>query len=137
MRKIIIIVFIAITYFAQAQELPSMPENSFIFPIGSKFTIKLIPTDLFNFDYSVIVFEPFKKIIDTEKKEELFEEEGEDSTIAFYFCMGTKGETEKERDENKRILLIMKSYSKFAIEYTSKIQQKEGGEYEKTQNSGI
>ena len=31
----------------------------------------------------------------------------------------------------------MKSYSKFAIEYTSKIQQKEGGEYEKTQNSGI
>ncbi|NLL29179.1 MAG: hypothetical protein GX259_10320 [Bacteroidales bacterium] len=136
MKKIIIVIFLAITYFAQAQELPSIPANGFAFSLGSKFTIKLVPTDSVNFDYSVIAFEPFEEIIDTRKKEELFEEKGQDSTIAFYFCMGTRGETEEERDENMRILLIIKNYSKEILSYTSEIQLEEDGEYEETSNVG-
>ena len=104
--------------------MPSIPANGFAFSLGSKFTIKLVPTDSVNFDYSVIAFEPFEEIIDTRKKEELFEEKGQDSTIAFYFCIGTRGETDEERDENMRILLIIKNYSKEILSYTSEISLK-------------
>ena len=86
MKRFLIITFLAITFFAQAQELPSEPANGFAFPIGSKFIIKLVPTDSVNFDYSVISFEPFEEIVDVFENDELFEEEGEENTIVFYFC---------------------------------------------------
>ena len=50
--------------------------------------------------------------------------------------MGTRGETEEERDENMRILLIIKNYSKEILSYTSEIQLEEDGEYEETSNVG-
>ncbi|HOF15942.1 MAG TPA: hypothetical protein PLF32_01320 [Bacteroidales bacterium] len=136
MKRLIIITFLAITYFAQAQELPSIPANGFAFPLGSKFTIKLIPTDSVNFDYSVLSFEPFEKIVDTYKKDKLFKKKGQDSTIVFYFCLGTHGKTKQEKDKNMRVLLIMKNYSKEALNYTSEIQLKEDGEYQETSNVG-
>jgi len=74
MKRLLTITFLAITYIAQAQELPSEPANGFAFPIGSKFVIKLLPADSVNFDYSVLSFEPFDVIVDTWKNDELFEE---------------------------------------------------------------
>jgi hypothetical protein len=136
MKRLLTITFLAITYFAQAQELPSIPANGFAFPLGSKFIIKLVPNDSENFDYSVISFEPFEEIVDTRKKDDLFEKKSEDNTIAFYFCLGTYGETEQEREKNMRVLLIMKNYTKEALNYTSEIQREEDGEYEETSNVG-
>jgi len=136
MKRFLTITFLAITYFAQAQELPSIPANGFAFSLGSKFVIKLIPTDSVNFDYSVLSFEPFEEIIDTRKKDDLFEKKGEGNTIAFCFCLGTSGETEQEREKNLRVLLIMKNYTKEVLNYTSEIQREEDGGYEETSNVG-
>ncbi|MGI5821807.1 MAG: hypothetical protein ACOX5L_07075 [Bacteroidales bacterium] len=136
MKRLIIIAFWVIACFAQAQELPSIPSNGFAFPLGSKFTIKLIPTEPGYYDYSVIAFEPFQEIVDTYEKEHLFEKEGEENSIVCYFCLGTHGETEEEMDKNMKILLIFKSYSKELLSYTSEIQREEDGEYEETSNVG-
>jgi len=136
MRRLLIITFLAITFFAQAQELPSIPANGFAFPLRSKFVIKLIPTDSVNYDYSVLSFEPFEEIVDTYEGDKLFKEKGEENTIVFYFCLGTHGKTEKEREKNMQVLLIMKNYSKEVLKYTSEIQREEDGEYEETSNIG-
>ena len=137
MKRLLAIVFSVTTLFAQAQELPSPLANGFAFSLGSKFIIKLIPTDSLSFDYSVLSFEPFEEIVDTFESDELFEEDGEENTIVGYFCIGTSGETEREKEENMRILLMMKNYSKEVLNYTSEIQREEDGEYEETSNVGI
>lgn len=136
MKRLIVIIFLAITYFTHAQELSSIPASGFAFPLGSKFVIKLIPTDSVSFDYSVISFEPFEEIVDTRKKDDLFAKEGEHNTIVFYFCIGTHGETEQERDKNMRVLLIMKNCSNDVLNYSSEIQREKGGEYQETSNVG-
>lgn len=137
MKRFLTVIFLAITCFAQAQELPPIPTNGFAFPLGSKFVIKLVPKDSVNFDYSVLSFEPFEEIVDTQKEDDLFEKKGEDNTIVFYFCLGTSGETEQEREKNMKVLLIMKNYTKEILNYTSEIQREEDGEYEETSNVGI
>ncbi len=136
MKRVVIFFLLTIACLAHAQELPTIPANGFAFSLGTKFTIKLIPTDPDHYDYSVLTFETFHEIIDTIEKEKLFEEKGEDNTVVCYFCVGTYGETEEERENNMRILLIMKSFSKEALSYTSDIQTEEEGEYEETSNMG-
>ena len=136
MKRIFTITLLVIAWVAQAQELPSEPANGFAFPIGSKFVIKLIPTDSVNYDFSVLSFEPFEKTVDTWKHDELFEDKGEENTIVFYFCLGTHGKTKKEKKKNMKVLLIMKNYSKEALKYTSEIQRKKSGEFESTSNIG-
>jgi len=123
----------------QAQELPTKPADGVIFPIGIKFVIKLVSVDSVNYNYSVLDFEPFGKILQTSDYVELFEESGEDNTIIFYFCFGTHGKTEQEKKENMHVLLLMKSYSEEFLKYTytSEIQLKEYGELEWTSNIGI
>lgn len=140
MKKIlfvIISIFLTLYLNAQTPELPSIPANGFAFPIGTKFSIKLVPVDSVNFDYSVISIEHFDKVIDSWKTDSLFTEKGEDNTIAFYFCFGTHGDTEEEREKNMKILLLMKNYTKETLKYTSEIQRKEEGEYEPTSNIGM
>ena len=95
MNKLFLLILLVIGFSLNAQELPTEPENGFAFPIGSKFTIKLHPTDSVNFDFSIIKFEPFQEIVDTWENDKLFEEKGEEGTIEFYFCLGTNGETEE------------------------------------------
>lgn len=123
-------------YIAQSQELPTIAASGFSFSLGTKFTIKLYPVDSVNYEYSIIAFEAFQDIVDTKNKEALFEKKGEDNTIEFYFCYGTSGTTEQEREENMRILLIMKNYTDQVLDYISEIQREEDGEYEETSNVG-
>lgn len=137
MKRVVIFFLLTIACLAHAQELPTIPANGFAFSLGTKFTIKLIPTDPDHYDYSVLTFETFHEIIDTNEKEKLFEEKGEDNTVVCYFCVGTHGETEEEKNNNMRVLLIMKSFSKETLSYTSDIQTEEEGEYEGTSNVGI
>ncbi len=136
MKRVVIFFLLTIACFAHAQELPTIPANGFAFSLGTKFTIKLIPTDPDHYDYSVLTFETLHEIIDTNEKEKLFELKGEDNIIVCYFCVGTHGETEEEKNNNMRVLLIMKSFSKEALSYTSDIQIEEDGEYEETSNMG-
>jgi len=137
MRKILTITFLMVTYFVQAQELPSKPANAFAFPMGSRFVIKLIPTDSVNFDYSVIAFEQFHKTVDIWKHDELFEENGEENTIVFYLCFGTSGETDEDKGKNMQSLLLMKSYTKEKLDYTSELKRQKDGAFEVTSNIGI
>ena len=136
MKNLLVITFLTIACIVQAQELPSEPANGFAFPIGSKFIIKLVPIDSMNYDYSVLSFEPFEEIVDIFENDELFEENGEENTIVFYFCFGTRGETDQDKEKNMKVLLLMKNYSKEALKYTSDIQREEDGEFEETSNVG-
>ena len=136
MNKLFLLILLVIGFSLNAQELPTEPENGFAFPIGSKFTIKLHPTDSVNFDFSIIKFEPFQEIVDTWENDKLFEEKGEEGTIEFYFCLGTNGETEEEKEKNMKVLLLMKNRTEYALNYNSDIQRTENGEFEKTSNIG-
>jgi len=136
MKKLLLFSFIVISSLTQAQELPTIPANGFAFPLGTKFTIKLSAIDSTNYNFSIIAFEPFEQTVDTWNNDTLFDKTGIDSTVSFYFCLGTHGETEEEKEKNMQVLLLMKNYSKMALKYSSDIQQKENGEFESTSNIG-
>lgn len=136
MKKNLAFLFFIFSILTNAQELPTIPSNGFAFPLGSKFTIKLYAVDSVNYDYSIIAFEPFDKTVDSWETDSLFESTGKDSTISFYFCFGTHGDSEAERKKNMKVLLLMKNYSKMALKYSSDIQRDENGEFEETSNVG-
>jgi len=136
MRKVLLILFLMTNLAVFSQDLPTEPANGFAFPIGTKFTIKLYPIDSISFDFSVIVFEPFQEIIDTWENDSLFMEGEKNGTIEFYFCLSTSGETEKEKEENMKILLLMKNRTDFALSYKSDIQTEENGDFKETSNVG-
>ncbi|WP_146697828.1 hypothetical protein [Geofilum rhodophaeum] len=136
MKRILLLSILSISLLINAQELPTIPSNGFAFPLGSKFTIKLSAVDSVNYDYSIIAFEPFDEIVDIMENDNLFESAGKDSTLTFYFCLGTFGEAEDEKEDNLKVLLIMKNYSKLALKYTSEIQREEDGVFEVTSNVG-
>lgn len=136
MKRILLLSFLILSQLAQAQDLPTIPSNGFAFSLGSKFTIKLFPVDSINYNYSVISSEKFDKTVDTYNHDELFDNQGKDSTITFYFCVGTHGDNGKEKEKNMQVLLLMKNYSKMALKYSSDIQRKEDGKFESTSNVG-
>ena len=136
MNKLFLLLFLLVGYNTNAQDLPTKPANGFSFPIGSKFTIKLFPTDSTHFDYSIVKYEPFQDVVDTWENDQLFEDEGEKGTIDFYFCLGTSGKTEEEKEKNMKVLLLMKNRTEFALKYNSDIQRTENGELEETSNIG-
>jgi len=136
MRNLFLILFLTAITFGYSQELPTEPADGYAFPIGSKFTIKLYETDSACFDYSIIEFEPFQEIVDIFDTDDLFKEDGEEGTIEYYFCIGTRGETEEEKQENMQVLLLMKNRTKYILSYKSEIQRTEEGEFEETSNIG-
>jgi hypothetical protein len=135
--KYLILALALITNLAgYSQDLPTQPANGFAFPVGSKFTIQLYPVDSVNFDYSVIEFEPFQEIIDLWENDTLFSEKGQKGTIEFYFCLATRGESEKEKEDNMKVLLLMKNRTAYSLSYDSDIQTEENGEFTETSNDG-
>lgn len=121
---------------AQEPKLPSIPANGFAFPIGSKFSIKLIPVDSVNYDYSLLSIEQFDKTINYIKTDSLFVRKGDPNTIDFCFCYGTFGDTEEEKEKNLKIVLFIKNHTGEMLEYTSEVQIEEGGEYLPVSNIG-
>lgn len=136
MKKLLVILFAMTMNVAFSQELPTESANGFAFPIGTKFTIKLYPTDSIHFNYSIIEFEKFHETVDTWNNDNLFKEKGQDSTIEFYFCVGTSGKTKKEKEDNMKVLLLMNNRTKYTLSYTSDIQTMEDGEFKETSNVG-
>ena len=137
MKHLLTVIFSIICFANYAQDLPTIPALGYSFSLGTKFTIKLVPVDSINFNYSIIEFESFKEVVDTHETKSLFSEEGEELTLTCYFCLGTRGETEEERKQNMKVLLIIKNYSGFGLEYLSDILLKKDGEYEPTSNVGV
>lgn len=136
MKKLALFLFLATNITAYSQDLPTEPANGFAFPLGTKFTIKLHPTDSTHFDYSIIEFEPFKETIDTWENDIFFKENGQDGTIEFFFCIGTSGKTKEEKEKNSKVLLLMKNRTKYSLSYLSDIQKTENGEFKETSNVG-
>jgi hypothetical protein len=137
MKKSLLILFlVTVNLMVFSQDLPTEPANGFAFPIGSKFTIRLIPVDSISFDYSIIEFEPFQESVDTWENDSLFDEKEKNGTIEFYFCLSTSGDTKKEKKENRKIILLMKNRTDYSLSYKSDIQREKNGEFEKTSNVG-
>ena len=137
MKKYFLILALVISSATYSQDLPTEPANGFAFPLGTKFTIKMHPTDSTNFDYSVIKLEPFQEIVDTYENDSLFKDSDEkNGTIEFYFCLGTNGETDEEKEKNMKVLLLMKNLTENSFEYNSDIQTEENGEFKTTSNVG-
>jgi hypothetical protein len=136
MRKLLLLVFLTLRILIQAQDIPTILASGFSFPIGTKFTIKLSPIDSTTFNFSVIAFEKFDRTVDTYNHDNLFDKKGNDSTITFYFCFGTYGDTKAEKKKNTQILLLMKNYTNISFTYSSDIQRTQDGEYESTSNVG-
>uniref|UniRef100_UPI00404902F2 hypothetical protein n=1 Tax=Flavobacterium sp. TaxID=239 RepID=UPI00404902F2 len=137
MKKLIYVLTLISCFGAFSQDLPTKPANGFAFPLGSKFTIKLHPTDSLNFDYSIVEFEPFQETIDTWENDMLFEKDAvKNGTIEFYFCFGTSGETEEEKEKNMKVLLVFKNRTNYSLHYSSDIQTVEDGEFKTTSNVG-
>ena len=132
-----LLLFFLTNNFIKAQDLPTEQANGFAFPIGTKFTIKLYPTDSGRFNYSIIKLEPFHEIIDTWENDSLFDESGQKGTIEFYFCLATHGKTEQEKKENMKVVLLMKNRTKYSLSYKSDIQTEEDGEFRETSNEGM
>ncbi len=97
----------------------------------------MVQVDSINFNYMITKFEPYKEIIDTDNDEWLFNETGKKGTIEFYFALGTHGDSEKEKEENMRVLLFFKNYADYNFNYFSEIKRMPEGEYEETSNVGI
>ena len=101
MNKLFLLILLVIGFSLNAQELPTEPENGFAFPIGSKFTIKLHPTDSVNFDFSIIKFEPFQEIVDTWENDKLFEEKCEKKELSN--SISVLEQMEKQKKKKKKI----------------------------------
>ena len=136
MKKIITLVVLIFTISSYSQDLPSKPADGYAFSLGTKFTIKMHPTDSLVYDYSIIKFETYPDLVDTFENDNLFDENGEKGTIEFCFCLGTSGETQEEKEENMKVLLLMKNNSEHSFNYISDIQLEEDGKFENTSNVG-
>lgn len=130
----LILMIVGVT--GHSQELPAKPSAGHTFMLGSKFTLKLLPAGSSKFDVSIVNHEPFRETVNLLDNDHLFEEEGEKGTIDFYFCLGTFGDTDAEREKNTHVLLLMKNWSKWSVSYVSEIQTTEGGPFEPTSNMG-
>ena len=100
--------------------------NRIEFAINTKFTIKVLKIDDLNFKYTILKVEPYGKKIEMWNTENLFEQNGEKETIEFYFA----------ETENKNVMLVMQSRSKYSIKFKSEIQTEENGEFRELQNVG-
>jgi hypothetical protein len=136
MKKVLLILFLLTNLVVFSQDLPTEPANGYAFPIGTKFIIKLQAIDSIGFDYSIIEFEPYQVTIDTWENDSLFNEVAKNGTIEFYFCLSTSRETKKEKDENMKVLLLMKNRTDYSLSYKSDIQTKKDGDFEETSNVG-
>ncbi len=136
MRKVFFITFLMIYSTLYSQNLPTSPAQGFAFPIGSKFTIKLYPLDSVNFNFSIIKFESFQQIIDTDDNDSLFKGEDKNGTIEFYFTLSTIGKTKREKEKNRKVVLLMHNRTEYNLSYESDIMREEDGEFEETSNVG-
>ncbi|MFH0893438.1 MAG: hypothetical protein V2A54_03290 [Bacteroidota bacterium] len=104
-----------------AQNLDTIPRDGFSFPIRSKLILKMVETDSAKYKYYILSYEPFDTIINTHEENSYLSEKPANNTIELLFCVGTHGETQKEKDKNLETLLILKNGMKDPIQYKADI----------------
>jgi hypothetical protein len=137
MKQTLFSVFLFVSASLMAQVSPPERHNACYFPVGCKFTIKLIPTDSAYYDVEVIDFKAYNVQLETLKNDTVLSKTGVDNTISFCFCYATNGKTEKEQKDNRHITLIARNYTKVRFDYTTDIQREKNGSYSKTSNVGL
>lgn len=133
MNKIFItFVIILLGVSAKNQTLDTIPQEGFAFPIKSKITLKLVPADSLKYKYYILKYEPFDEIIDTYENDKYISKNLEENTIELIFCVGTHGDTEKEKKENYQSLLLIKNGTKYPLEYEADMRVYKKEEFEPT-----
>lgn len=141
MKQIILVTFLMMSVFANAQEkgpdfvaydvfpaifenLPTSKENSFEIPVNKKFTIKLHTTDSIHFEFSVIRFERYPEPINYEHLASHFSDDyTTNGTIEMYFCVGVGDKKQIAGYGTTRIVLAMKNRTDFDLAYDLEIQK--------------
>ena len=136
MKKIFLLLLMTICVVINAQTIPTLPCKAKKIPIGTKVVFKLVPTDSAIYDISILSEEPFETIIDMFNHDSLFTDIRIDSVLVCYFCIGTYGDTEEERNQNMNTVLLIKNKSSYNLSYDSEIRTVEYGDFEKTSNVG-
>lgn len=131
-RHFFLLLFLATTCLVSAQDLPSPPSIGFAFPLGSKFTVKVIPTDSAIYDIQVIDYQSFEEEVSLYGDSTLYTDELADSTIVFYFTI-----SQWENSGKKNIVLKMKSAFPEMLAYDTDIQTCEDCDFTSTSNEGI
>lgn len=133
MKKLILLVLLCLPVTGLYAQIPdTIPQLGFAFPIGSKLTLKMVEIDSGKFLYYILKYEPFDSTINTDEKENIFKNQPALNTIDLIFCVGTHGETQKEKDENLQVLLMMKNGTKYPLEYMADIIRYQQKDFEPT-----
>ncbi|MDD4972100.1 MAG: hypothetical protein PHT07_21955 [Paludibacter sp.] len=134
MKKMIFIsVILLFSVGIQAQKKDTIPSSSgFAFPLGVKVIIRLEPIDSINFNYSVVKSENMTSVIDSENADKFLTKKLDADCLEFMFCVGTHGETEKQRSENYETLLILNNPTPFDLDYRADIQLPKKTEFKPT-----
>lgn len=127
----IILSLLCFSFTVKSQSFPTDPNEAFAFPLGCKATIQLVPIDSVSFQYSVLNFEPFTKIIDMSDKTELFPDSIQENTIDLIFGIGFFG-TDKGNEKDYKTLLLIKSAYGHELDYKADMQVYNKTEFEKT-----
>jgi len=100
--------------------------TTYAFPIGSKFTLKLIPTNSKNFKYTVKNFQEIDYAIDYSETDSLLEKKPVPETIECFFARGT------DQEGPFKSVLIIRNNTKKVIYYEALISYTGQNEFVKT-----
>jgi hypothetical protein len=155
MKQLILVTFLMMSVFANAQEkdpdfvaydvfpvifenLPTSKENSFDFPINKKFTIKLHTTDSIHFDFSVIEFEKTDGVNYSDLPRYFSNDGTRQGTIEIYFTIGINGEYQPSGDTSARVVWVVKNWTEFDLMYDIETQESFfNKKFKPTTNSGV
>jgi hypothetical protein len=115
-----------------AQVFDTIPRNGFEFPLKSKITLKLVAIDSVNYQYYIMSYKSFNKIIDTYENDKYLSKEVVDNTIELIFCVATHGKNKKEREANYQTLLLIKNGTKYPLTYRAKMKVGKSKSFEST-----
>lgn len=100
--------------------------TTYAFPIGAKFTLKLIPTDSKNYKYTVLNFQKIDYAIDYSETDSLLEIKPVPETIECVFARGT------DQEGPFKSVLIIRNNTKKTIYYEALISYIGQNEFMKT-----
>lgn len=126
---LLIALFLSLSAFTQIEP----DSSSFVFPMGSKFVLKLVELDSTHYSYTVEQFEEFYEVIDYFETETLFSTNPFPGTIEFIFCVGS---SKYGKEEFKSVLLI-RNNTQIDLDYSADINIQDTELYESTSVSSL
>ena len=103
--------------------------NVFNIALNQKIILKVTQKSPTEFEFTELEREPFDKIVDVWDNDDALSISGNKETIEFYFC-------QSQDLGHESTVLIMKSRSKFSLQFDTEIQKTENAKFEKVPNVG-